>query len=120
MISYLISNLILLIHVILVLYIIVTPFTNFPLNNLLHCTLIVCILIHWLANDNTCCLTLLEKYFRKNCNSKDLFFQRLVGPVYQPRHDKFIIYGMILLAIWSGYRSQPLKTYNELKSVFSL
>lgn len=47
-------------------------------------------------NNNTCCLTETEKLFR-NVKTDELFFERLVGPVYKPRYDPIIIMSMISL-----------------------
>lgn len=52
--------------------------------------------MHWYMNNNTCCLTETEKLFR-NVKTDELFFEKLVGPVYKPRHDPFIIITMISL-----------------------
>lgn len=91
-------NIIFLIHVVLVLFIVITPFLKVDvLIMLLHTVLVPCILFHWISNDNSCCLTLLEQALRKNCDKDQLFFQRLVGPVYKPRHDSLIVAGMLYL-----------------------
>lgn len=91
-------HIIFIIHVLLILFIVITPFTEADvIVMLLHAILVPCILFHWLVNDNTCCLTLIEQALRKNCDKEQLFFQRLVGPVYQPRHDGIIILAMVYL-----------------------
>ena len=114
-------HLIHLIHVALVLFIVVTPFLKVDvLIMFLHAVLVPCILFHWLSNDNTCCLTILEQALRKNCDKEQLFFQRLVGPVYEPRHDSLIVAGMLYLMYKSTKdvyeRKEELKTNLRLTS----
>ena len=69
-------------HLILVIFIILTPFiTNRPSILCLHLTVLFGIIIHWCTNSNVCCLTTLESYFY-NTNPNETFFGKLVGPVY--------------------------------------
>lgn len=122
----LVSNLIFCIHVLLVLFIIVTPFIKVePFIMLLHCFAIPSILLHWTLNDNTCCLTLLEQAFRKNCSRDELFFHRLVGPVYKPQHNTLIVIGMLLLMmkscdnVYNRY-DELTETMTSLRLIFPL
>lgn len=84
-------------HLLLVVFIISAPFTNNEGILLMHAITIPFILLHWVTNDNTCCLTVTEAYFRKGVPKDELFFQKLIGPVYEPRYDIMIIGGMLLL-----------------------
>ena len=53
------------IHIIIIILVLTIPFTN---SNYLLCLYIITIpfiILHWILNDNTCCLTIAEKYFRE-------------------------------------------------------
>jgi len=116
----LVANLIFFLHMLLVTFIILAPFSNNEGILLLHAITIPFILLHWVTNDNTCCLTVTEAYFRKGVGKEDLFFQKLIGPVYKPRHDVMIVGGMIILLGISLYKIYKRKdrievVFNKIK-----
>ena len=115
----LVANIIFTLHVILAVFLIITPFIpNIdPVILLLHAITVPFILIHWVTNEDTCCLTTLEQMFRSGTQKSELFFQRLVGSVYQPQSYATTI-GMIGLGSVSVYRSYVNK--DTLKKRFSL
>lgn len=68
---------------IFVIYIIIVPFISVSIQLLfLHVALIACIIIHWYLNNDVCFLTFVEQQLFRDKDRKDLFVQRLVGPVY--------------------------------------
>ena len=90
-----VANIIFSLHVLFVLFVLIAPLTEDVAILMLHAITIPFIMMHWVTNDNTCCLTVTEAFFRQDVEKKDLFFHRLIGPVYEPRHDQFIIIGML-------------------------
>lgn len=52
-------------HLIIVLFIIITPFTNSNYLLLLYVITVPFIILHWVMNNNTCSLTVAEKYIRQ-------------------------------------------------------
>ena len=76
------ANVILAFHILLVAWIIIVPFIRVSgLQRVLHVIMLASIMMHWLANDDTCVLTLLECRLRGTTRKRSLI-QRLVGPVY--------------------------------------
>lgn len=76
-----------LLHLIFILFILVTPFTNIYPLLLLHIVVIPFMLLHWMTNNNICAFTILEHYIRKEIYSEEIaenetFIGRLVMPVY--------------------------------------
>lgn len=64
--------------------------------------LIPIILLHWIFNDDACCLTLIEQKFKKNKN-KNTFMEKLISPIYKfPNNNtslsKFSY--IILIILW--------------------
>ncbi len=107
-------NLIFLLHVLLVLFVIIAPFTRDFRVQLIHAVVVPSILIHWAFNDNTCCLTVLEGCLRGGVPRDKLFFERLVGSVYAADYDPMIIAGMIMLWVVSVidlYASRQIWTH---------
>lgn len=82
-------KLIILIHILFILFIILAPFTNSTYLLFLHAIICPFIMIHWLLNDNTCALTLLERYVRQQINNgvpvkdEECFTCRIIDPVYK-------------------------------------
>ena len=74
-------------HLIIILFIIITPFTDSNYLLLIHIIIIPFIVIHWILNDNTCCLTTTENFIRQisydsKIDEKDSFSYKLISPVY--------------------------------------
>lgn len=118
--SVFLANVIWVLHIILVLWIVITPFTNNEPMLVLHVMVIPFLAMHWITGNDTCALTLMERYLR-GCDSKDSFFHNLVSPVYKI-DDKVIgnIAWVAALALWSVSLSKVLKRPAMVKDVFML
>ena len=62
---------------------VVSPFTNSNYILLLHSIITPFLMLHWVLNDNTCSLTLLEKYVRSKmegevCDDSKSFMANLI------------------------------------------
>lgn len=74
-----------LIHLIIVLFVIIVPFTNSPYFLMLHAIFVPFLWLHWLTNNDTCCLTMLEKYIRGTKTKEEeeeCFTCRLINPIF--------------------------------------
>lgn len=82
-----ISNIIYIIHCLVVLTIVIVPFIdNVPLREL-YVLFVPFIVLHWILNNDTCILTLLESYFSGK-PMKETFIGRIVGPIYSTTWSK--------------------------------
>jgi len=96
-----------LLHILLVIFSILTPFTNSNYFLILHAIIIPFIILHWLFNNNTCSLTLLEKTLKKEIYGNDVEHDcitcKLIEPVYDFKNNykKFsiFIYGSSII-LW--------------------
>lgn len=75
------------IHLIVVIFILAAPFSNSNYLLLIHIIVVPFIMLHWLLNNNTCCLTIAEKYIRQKTNDatikqEDCFSYKLIAPIY--------------------------------------
>lgn len=118
------------VHLIVIIFVLATPFSNSNYLLLLHIIVIPFIILHWLLNNNTCCLTVAEKYIReKNTGTAvkedDCFTYQLVAPIYDfnKDHEAFSTFIYILtISLWfiSVYNisnkicTNQIKTINEL------
>jgi len=96
----LISSIICLIHILIILCIFIIPFLNSNYLLFLYCLIIPMIQMHWLLNDDTCALTELEKFIRKDKDKSKCFTQKLFGPIYNFNNNKkYSAFSYILLNI---------------------
>lgn len=92
-------NIIFILHLFFVLYVLVVPVVSVSVQLLfLHVALLVCIVVHWYLNNDVCFLTFVEQQLYRDKAKKDLFIQRLVGPVYNVtnRDIKWVTHALLL------------------------
>ncbi len=136
-------NFITILHIIFVLFVVITPFTNSTYFLMLHLIIVPFVMMHWLLNDNTCVLTVVERKLRKevqksslpngaeqteadiNAIDEECITCKLIEPVYDFRknYETFskIIYA-ITIALWlitvfklvGKYRSGEIGSFKDL------
>ena len=79
--AILLADIIYYFHILIVLFIIITPFTNMLSLLILHVTFSICLLLHWKANSNVCSLSMLESYLR-GVDRESTFSHQFIAPVY--------------------------------------
>ncbi len=96
------------IHLIVIVFVLAAPFSNSNYLMLLHAIVIPFIILHWLLNNNTCCLTVAEKYVREkntgiSVKDEDCFTYQLVSPIYDfnKDHQSFSTFIYLLtISLW--------------------
>ena len=86
-------NFIVLLHLLFVLFVVITPFIGNNYFLLMHSIVIPFVMAHWYLNDNTCFLTVMETSFRYKLYGKipdpnNCFSYRLIAPIYDFRKNK--------------------------------
>jgi hypothetical protein len=77
-----------LIHFLVILFVIIVPFTDSTFLLLIHSVIVPFIMLHWLLNNDTCAITEAEKFVRIKLNGgnpvkyNECFSYKLVSPVY--------------------------------------
>ena len=115
------------IHLIVIIFVLAAPFSNSNYLMFLHVVIVPFIMLHWLLNNNTCCLTVAEKYIRQKTvsttiNEEDCFTYQLVAPIYDfsKKHETFstIIY-MLTISVWlvSVYNISTKICNGQLKKI---
>lgn len=107
-------------HIIFILFVMLAPFVNSNYFLTLHAIFIPFMISHWICNDNTCCLTLVERNIKKrldpNYTDNDCFTCQLIEPVYDFKKNykeyTVMIYTITIL-LWMVSVS---KLYNRYKS----
>jgi len=120
-----------LIHVIFVLFVVGTPFIGSNYFLLLHAIFVPFMMIHWLCNDNTCCLTIVERNLRKHMsgkkkyNDEDCITCKIIEPVYDFRKNyktfSKIIYAITitlwlisLTRLYMKYKSGEIASFTDM------
>lgn len=99
------------VHFLLVLFILLTPFCGTQYMLSMHFLVVPLILGHWATNQTVCALTELEKLFSgKNCDD-ETFFGRLVGPVYKfkTKKEENLFVWILMITLW-------VVTFSKLQS----
>ena len=88
-------------HWAFVLFMAWAPFSSSRTALVLHLIVTPFLWLHWLLNDDTCALTLLEKQVRGLQDDSKSFFYALVSPVYKVRdRDVRVTAWMLSVALW--------------------
>ncbi len=102
-----ITTLIQAIHLVFIAFVVFTPFSSNPI--LLHLYLVVIpfMVLHWVVNNDTCALTILESLVTGK-PAKETFVGRIVMPVFQiSSWQIYIITGILYaIAIKSCYKNK--------------
>lgn len=108
LLNNILSLIINIIHIIVIIFVVVVPFTNSNYLILLHIIIVPFIMLHWILNNNTCCLTVAEKYLREKTsgtevNAEDCFTYKIIAPIYDfnKNHKAFetFIY-LMTITVW--------------------
>lgn len=97
------------IHVIILLFVIIAPFSGSNCLRTLHIIVIPFILFHWYVNDNTCALTVAEKFIREKTygqevNKEECFSYKFIAPIYDfnKNYDEYSNFTYTaMIALWS-------------------
>lgn len=102
----LLANIIKALHIFIILFMIIAPFTGKPYLWLLHIVFGLSLLVHWSLKNDLCCLTLLEGQLR-GIHTKETFIHSLVSPIYSIDDSNLSVIcyrSTILLMLLSSYR----------------
>lgn len=78
------------IHLIVLLFVVIAPFTNSNYMLFIHSIIVPFIMLHWLLNNDSCAVTMMEKYARggsSEIKNEDCITYQIVGPIYNLTKD---------------------------------
>lgn len=118
------------VHILLILFIIIIPFTNSNYLLLIHAIIVPFIVLHWLMNDNTCILTIIEKNLREQYygvvpTKEECFTCQLIEPIYDFKNNyesmssaiyiiTIILWGISVYKLYSKYMSGEITNFDDL------
>jgi hypothetical protein len=116
-------NIIFIIHVVFLLWILVTPFLNDRRQLEFYGMIIPFIFYHWSVNDDTCAMTQLEMMLTKQEKEKT-FMHRVVSPIYvMEENDVNKLTKTVFFCLWafSQYRLGHFDMFTQdLKQLFAM
>ena len=123
MINIFLANIVYYFHILIILFIIITPFINDVLLLVLHIVFCVCLFTHWYLQSDECVLTLIECKLRGIDKVNSLIYE-FISPIYNINKTKFnklswiITLFMFIFSIYKLYNSnslyQAIIFYNNL------
>ncbi len=117
--STFLANVCWVLHVLFVLWVLVTPFTDNEPMLVLHLMVMPFLWLHWAVNDDTCALTLAERHLR-GVSANDSFFHNLVSPVYKIRdQDLRVVCWWFSVGLWLVTLSKVLRRPAMIRDVFT-
>ena len=113
------ANVVWVLHLLFLLWVVIVPFTSNEPMLVLHLVVMPFLWVHWLMNDDTCALTLMERHLR-GVPSEESFFHKLVSPVYKIRDSQ--VRGLswfISVGLWLITLSKVMKRPGMVGDVFT-
>ena len=107
------ANIIWFLHVLIILFILIAPFTNLTALLILHITFSISLLVHWVFNSDECSLTLLESQLR-GIPRNESFSYKFISPVYNMCKTDWsyfcyiITISLMCISIYKLYHSEKL------------
>jgi len=96
-------------HVIVILFVVCAPFSSSNYFLTMHTIIVPFILLHWILNNNTCSLTLAEKYIRQQtygvtvCDD-ECYSYKFIAPIYDfnKNHEAYSQFSYALcISLWA-------------------
>jgi len=117
-------------HLIVIIFIVGAPFSNSNYLLMMHIIIVPFIMFHWYLNNNTCSLTVAEKYIREKTygyevKDDDCFSFKFIAPIYdfnKNNEDYSNFTWIITIALWSlsVYNITDKYNKNEIKNMKDL
>lgn len=121
--------LITILHLIVLVFVVGAPFSNSNYLLMMHVFIVPFIVLHWVLNNNTCSLTVAEKFIREKTYGADIkddecFSYKFIAPIYDfnKNHESYSIFTYILaISLWSitmyklswKYKTGEIKNIND-------
>lgn len=96
-------------HLIVIIFVVGAPFSGSNYLIFMHVIIIPFIMLHWVLNNNTCSLTLAERFIREKTygvktNDDECFTYQFIAPIYDfnKNHESFSYFIYVAtFALWS-------------------
>jgi hypothetical protein len=122
-------KIVMIIHILFVLFVLITPFTNSNYFILMHSIIVPFIMLHWFLNDNTCALTTFEKKLRENVYGvinleKECFSCKIIEPIYDFKNNykeramfiyivTFVLWFISISKLYRKYKNKEITKFMD-------
>lgn len=123
-VNILLANIIKIFHICIILFVLITPITDISYYLILHITLCVSLIVHWISNNNICSLSIFESQLRGIEYTKS-FTHQFIGPMYDISNTSWsnISYTLTILVMFislyklynSGTIGETYRLYKKLR-----
>lgn len=117
------ANCISIFHIVIILFVLIAPFTNMISLLILHVVFCLSLLVHWIGNNNTCSLSYFESKLR-GMDYTESFSHKFIGPIYDISNTSWsnmcyiITIFLMILSIYLIYKSEePRLAYQKYKNI---
>ena len=108
-------------HIIVIIFVLCAPFSGSNYLIFMHTIIVPFIMLHWVLNNNTCCLTVMEKYIREKTygttpSDEECFTYKFIAPIYDfnKNHKAFSYFTYITtFSLWS------ISVYNLIDRIYT-
>jgi len=120
-------------HLMVILFVVCAPFSNSNYLILMHIIIIPFILLHWYLNNNSCSLTVMEKYVKdktagQETNKEDCFTYKFIAPIYDFNKNTkdfsnftyIITIGLWLTSVYSLVSKIKIGQINSFVDIYKL
>lgn len=120
--NVILANVVYALHLVLICFMIVAPFTNKLALLILHITFSISLVLHWSVNSNVCCLSYAESWLR-GVEVNKTFLNRIIEPVYVISENKLsnIIWistvVLVAISVYKVYIHENLPKLLECRSI---
>ncbi len=114
------ATIIRIIHIMIITFVLVAPFSQLAPILILNITGCWSLLVHWAANNDVCCLTLMEAKLR-GIHYKEGFLHQFVSPVYKISDEQIsqiAYYVVIISMLLSVYNLIVTKSFQKAKKCY--
>jgi len=112
--SEVLADIVSLFHTLIILFVVFAPFTKYTPFLILHVTFCISLLVHWIGNNNSCSLTLLESSLR-GIQPNQSYSHKFIAPMYDISQSSWsticytITVSLMMLSIYYLYNDQKLR-----------
>ena len=122
---------IIVLHIIVILFVLLAPFSNSNYFLFMHIIIVPFIMLHWYLNNNTCSLTIAEKAIRQRMNKgvdvedDECYTYKFIAPIYDfnKNHEEYSRFIYILTSgLWlvSVYNLYTKFSNGSISSIYDL
>ena len=112
--NHILANCISVFHLMIIIFVLLAPFTETPYIHILHVTLCITLFVHWAFNNDTCALSVIESKLR-GLDYTDSYSHKFISPLYNISESEWSNFVWIItviamsISLYKLYHSKKIK-----------